>query len=102
MIIIILTSLSKGMLILCDNLLFNIFSTCSLRLMAFGAGRRVCVGEVLARNRLFLLVTSLLQRFHFKAEADDKLPVFDPREYEGGGILAPPRFKVRLITVTSD
>ena len=102
MIIIILASLSKRILILCDNLLFNIFSNCSLRLMAFGAGRRVCVGEVLARNRLFLLVTSLLQRFHFKAEADDKLPVFDPREYESGAVLTPPLYKVRLITATSD
>ena len=72
-----------------------------LRLLAFGAGRRVCPGEVLARNRLFLLVTSLLQRFHFKAEADDKLPVFDPREYEVGGVvLTPPRYKVRLTPAT--
>ncbi|CAH2245823.1 cytochrome P450 2K6-like, partial [Pelobates cultripes] len=33
--------------------------------MAFSAGRRVCVGETLARMELFMFFTSLLQNFHF-------------------------------------
>ncbi|XP_039732334.1 cytochrome P450 2W1 [Pteropus medius] len=32
--------------------------------MAFSAGRRVCVGEHLARTQVFLLFAGLLQRFH--------------------------------------
>jgi len=35
------------------------------RLMPFGAGRRVCMGEALAKNRIFLFTTSLLQEFDF-------------------------------------
>lgn len=33
--------------------------------MAFSAGRRVCIGESLARMELFLFFTSLFQRFRF-------------------------------------
>jgi len=33
--------------------------------MPFGAGRRVCPGEVFAKSRLFLLLTTMLQNFDF-------------------------------------
>ena len=63
---------------------------------AFGAGPRVCFGETLAKNRLFLLVVSLLQ--HFDIEGDDSrdLVSYDCREYEFKVISQPPTFKVRL------
>ncbi|KAL6486136.1 hypothetical protein MHYP_G00055280 [Metynnis hypsauchen] len=41
--------------------------------LPFSAGRRVCVGEPLARIELFLVFTSLLQRFTFAPGPGEKL-----------------------------
>lgn len=38
------------------------------------AGRRVCLGEQLARMELFLYITSLVQRFEFLPAKDSVLP----------------------------
>ena len=35
--------------------------------LPFSAGRRVCLGEPVARTELLLITTNLLQNFHFKA-----------------------------------
>ncbi|XP_076449011.1 steroid 17-alpha-hydroxylase/17,20 lyase-like [Babylonia areolata] len=67
------------------------------KLLPFGAGRRVCLGEVLAKNRLFLFVTSLVQQFHFEAEDGDSLPDVDPRTYEMGLVVHPKPFRVRAV-----
>nr|XP_004554898.1 cytochrome P450 2J2 [Maylandia zebra]XP_024654452.1 cytochrome P450 2J2-like [Maylandia zebra] len=40
--------------------------------MPFSAGKRVCLGEQLARMELFLFFTSLLQRFSFSAPAGEQ------------------------------
>ncbi|XP_069130187.1 cytochrome P450 2B5-like [Argopecten irradians] len=45
--------------------------------IAFSLGRRVCLGESLARMELFLFMTSLLQRFEFLPESPNKLPSLD-------------------------
>ncbi|XP_075717019.1 cytochrome P450 2K1-like isoform X3 [Rhinoderma darwinii] len=39
--------------------------------MPFSAGRRVCVGETLARMELFIFFTSLLQKFTFRLPSGD-------------------------------
>ncbi len=52
------------------------------RVLNFGAGRRQCVGEVFARNRLFILVTLLLQKFKFQPAEGRPKPEHDPRKYD--------------------
>ena len=63
--------------------------------MAFGAGRRVCLGESLAKNRLFLFAASLLQKFEFFSDENSSLPEVDPRHYSLGIVLHPDRFCVK-------
>ena len=54
--------------------------------VAFSAGPRVCLGEGLARNEMFLIFCSLLQRFSFRM-VDTKVP--PPLEGELGVTLSP-------------
>ena len=62
---------------------------------AFGAGRRVCVGEVMSKNRLFLLFTRILQKFTI--QADSIPPISDPRKFQPGFVMLPQRYKVKFI-----
>ena len=52
------------------------------RVLNFGAGRRKCVGDIFAKNRLFILVTLLLQKFKFLPAEGHPKPQHDPREYD--------------------
>ena len=63
--------------------------------MAFGAGRRNCPGEQLARPRLFLAITYLLQSFTFSPPDGEEPADPDPRNYVNGIILKPRKFKVK-------
>ncbi|XP_070194258.1 cytochrome P450 2J4-like [Littorina saxatilis] len=60
----------------------------------FGIGRRVCLGESLARMELFLYLSTLIQRFRFLPPEQEPLP-----SLEGimGFSLSPAPFKVRAI-----
>lgn len=67
--------------------------------IGFGAGRRQCPGELLARSRIFLLLANILQKFDVEP-ADGEIPERDVRGYTMGVIVKPPpvsaRFKLRL------
>jgi methyl farnesoate epoxidase/farnesoate epoxidase len=43
-------------------------------MVKFGAGKRVCFGETLARNMLFLVFSTLMQEFIFKIPEGDPTP----------------------------
>ncbi|KAJ8410184.1 hypothetical protein AAFF_G00201650 [Aldrovandia affinis] len=64
--------------------------------MPFSAGRRVCVGEALARMELFLFFTSLLQRFSFHTPEGVKGEDIELSS-SGGLNLAPAKLHVRAL-----
>jgi cytochrome P450 len=63
-------------------------------LMAFGAGPRVCVGELLALGRLFLLVASMAQVF--EVLPGKVASSCDPMTFAGGFVLAPRDYEITL------
>ena len=64
------------------------------RLIPFGAGRRVCIGEVLAKNRMFLMMSGIVQNFTFKPKSEAEKPDHDPRNYLPGLATHPKDFEV--------
>ncbi len=52
------------------------------RVLMFGAGRRQCPGEIFAKNRLFILVSMMLQKYKFLPAEGFPKPKHDPHEYE--------------------
>ena len=61
-------------------------------LMPFSAGPRVCVGEVLAKSRLFLIIASLSQKFHIRP--GNVTTSCDPRDFNPGLILSSGSFEI--------
>ncbi|XP_069094779.1 cytochrome P450 2G1-like isoform X1 [Pleurodeles waltl] len=63
--------------------------------MPFSAGKRICVGEGLARNELFIYITSILQNFKLKFSCDPNEIDIKPRL--SGLIGIPVTYKVLAI-----
>ncbi|ELU02917.1 hypothetical protein CAPTEDRAFT_100001 [Capitella teleta] len=61
-------------------------------LMPFGAGPRVCLGEALAKSRLFLVIASLMQKFDILPGAVSA--PCDPRLLEHGLVLSSAPFQI--------
>ena len=68
------------------------------RLLAFGSGRRGCVGETVTKNRLFLLLTAILQRYTLLPGDKKVLPHLEPHDYiEAGAGIGPGHLKIRAV-----
>ncbi len=63
-------------------------------MLTFGAGKRVCPGEVLAKNRLFLIITSLLQAFNIFPTVGEMAPNEDPLSFKFALAMQPGDYEV--------
>jgi hypothetical protein len=64
-------------------------------LLPFSAGSRVCVGEVFALSRMFLITARILQNFSILPETSlEQQPSCDPRDMKMTLMTLPPQFKV--------
>ncbi|KAL6267703.1 hypothetical protein P5V15_000774 [Pogonomyrmex californicus] len=63
-------------------------------LIPFGLGRRKCLGEILARNSVFLFTACLLQKFQFVLSPEHPDPILDGLD---GFTIAPPNLSVIAI-----
>ncbi|EFX62803.1 hypothetical protein DAPPUDRAFT_67675, partial [Daphnia pulex] len=60
----------------------------------FGLGKRVCLGEPLARNTVFLFMASLVKTFEFKSLPNQPPPTLEPAM---GLVSGPQPFKAVVI-----
>jgi len=66
----------------------------NISFLPFGAGRRVCVGEAMAKLELFLFISHILYRYELKIEAGKAAP-----DLEGvlGVVLGPKPYEIQFI-----
>ncbi|XP_055473784.1 cytochrome P450 2B1-like [Psammomys obesus] len=64
--------------------------------MPFSTGKRMCLGEGIARNELFLFFTSILQNFSVASPVDPKDIVLTPKD--GGVSKIPPKYQIHFLS----
>ena len=65
------------------------------RFVPYGIGRRVCMGESLAKDTLFIFVTTLVKNLKFENPVNHPKP--DPENYTDGFTVIPHPYHVELI-----
>ncbi|KAK3589272.1 hypothetical protein CHS0354_008335 [Potamilus streckersoni] len=66
-------------------------------LVNFGTGPRGCVGESLAKSRMFLCLTALVQKFDLLPPDVGTLVSDDARTFLPGGVLRPADYNLRAV-----
>ena len=71
-------------------------------LFPFGAGTRVCAGEVLAMTRIFIILASVMQNFTvLPATTLAEQVSIHPHDLKLGNALHPRPYKIRMVPITS-
>ncbi|KAJ8320952.1 hypothetical protein KUTeg_002539 [Tegillarca granosa] len=65
--------------------------------LAFGIGKRACIGEVFAKNRIFLFLASMMQHFTFESEDGNIPEIMDPTNMVQSAVRMPQRYKCKAI-----
>lgn len=68
-----------------------------IRFAAFGLGKRGCLGEVFAKSRIFLFLSSLMQMATIAEPEGKPFPDLDPRKMVPGVVLQPQEYEVRFV-----
>ena len=68
------------------------------KMVPFGIGKRICMGELLARNELFLFTVNLLQKIRFLPP--DNMPAPSEENYNASMTRIPDDFYLRMESCT--
>ena len=69
----------------------------SNRVVPFGIGKRVCLGQTLAEKEFFIFFSGMIQQFSFEAVPGNQLPSYDyDASFPTGSLRTIPSYKVIL------